>query len=220
MEPFQPAPPQATPSSLETLQVFPTLIHVYDLEPVRAEPLNQAIGALVDKLFDPPPNTMPGQNLSTHHDLHRYPEMAPLLEVYAAGIEQTIAKLKVQHEGWAITGCWANVNRPGVSHVAHNHPNNWLAAVYYVRAPDGGNAITFHEPRQQSFPIRPIVARHAAVNASAHPVPVKPGRLVVFPAWLYHSVPANQGRSDRMSVAFNMMLLDAERVLPPLAWRD
>ncbi|GAB5468013.1 MAG: hypothetical protein Kilf2KO_10430 [Rhodospirillales bacterium] len=207
-------------ATLEALKLFPTLIHTYDLDPAQAAPLNDAIAGLVHGLFDPPPNVMPGQNLSTHHDLHRYPGMAPLLEVYAAGIEQTIEKMKVQHEGWAITGCWANVNRPGVAHVAHNHPNNWLAAVYYVRAPDGGNAITFHEPRQQSFPIRPIVERHTAANVSAHPVQVKPGRLVVFPAWLYHSVPANEGREERMSIAFNMMLLDAERVLPPLLWRD
>jgi len=205
--------------SLEPLSLFATNIFTYDLEPARAEAINEAVAGLVYRLFDPPPNTLPGQNLSTHHDLHRKAEMAPFLEAYAEAIERTIETLKVQHQGWAVTGCWANVNKPGLAHVAHNHPNNWLAATYYVKAPAGGDVITFHEPRQQSFPIRPPVEKHTAVNASSQPVRVKPGRFCVFPAWLYHSVPANEGAGDRMSIAINMMLLDADEVLPPLIWR-
>ncbi len=206
-------------TALEPLKLFPTFIYSYDLEPARAAALNETIAGLVYRLFDPPPNVMPGQNLSTHHDLHKRPEMEPFLEAYSAAIEATIAKLKVQHRGWAVTGCWANVNKPGISHVAHNHPNNWLAATYYVKAPKGGNAITFHEPRQQAFPIRAPAERHTPANVSAHPVPVKPGRFVIFPAWLYHSVPANEAGEDRMSIAINMMFLDADQVLPPLLWR-
>ncbi|MEQ8653580.1 MAG: 2OG-Fe(II) oxygenase family protein [Kiloniellales bacterium] len=209
-----------TQSTLEPLQLFPTFLFTYDLEPARAEALNQGISNLVWGLLDPPPNVMPGQNLNTHHDLHKKPGMEPLMEVYSEAIELTIEKLKVQHRGWAVTGCWANINKPGISHVAHNHPNNWLAAVYYVKAPRGGNAITFHEPRQQNFPIRPNVERHAASNVSSYPFQVQPGRLVIFPAWLYHSVPANESNEERMSIAINMMLLDADQVLPPLLWRD
>lgn len=208
-----------TQPALEPLSLFATNIFTYDLEPARAETINREVAALVYRLFDPPPNTMPGQNLSTHHDLHRRPEMAPLLEAYAEAIERTAAALQVKHRGWAITGCWANVNRPGIGHVAHYHPNNWLAATYYVQAPSGGNAITFHDPRQQHYPIYPPVERHTPSNVSAHPVQVKPGRFCIFPAWLYHSVPANEGGEDRMSIAINMMLLDADEVLPPLIWR-
>ncbi len=207
-------------TALEPLQIFPTFLFTYDLDPAQAEPLNAAISKLVWDLLDLPPNPMPGQNINTHHDLHKRPGMEPLLEVYSAAIEQTIEKLKVQHQGWAITGCWANINKPGISHVAHNHPNNWLAAVYYVKAPKSANAITFHEPRQQNFPIRPNAERPAASNVSSYPFQVQSGRLVVFPAWLYHSVPANEGKEERMSIAFNMMLLDSDRVLPPLIWRD
>ncbi len=34
---------------------------------------------------------------------------------------------------------------------------------------------------------------------------VRPGMLVMFPAWLQHSVPPNLSDEDRVSVAFNLM---------------
>ncbi|MBC6404403.1 MAG: hypothetical protein GDA41_01485 [Rhodospirillales bacterium] len=205
---------------LEPLQLFPTFLFLYDLEPARAGPLNEAVAGHVQNLLTPPPDVMPGQNLNTHHNLHTHAPMAPLLEVLSEAVERTAGKLQVQHRGWSITGCWANVNKSGVPHVAHNHPNNWLAAVYYLRAPQGGDTIVFHEPRQQNFPIRPNAERHVPANVSSYPLQVQPGRLLLFPAWLYHSVPVNRAREERMSVAANIMFLDAERVLPPLLWRD
>ena len=36
-------------------------------------------------------------------------------------------------------------------------------------------------------------------------VPVKSGTLVMFPSWLPHFVPPNQGTTDRISISFNVM---------------
>ena len=48
---------------------------------------------------------------------------------------------------------------------------------------------------------------------------VKPGRIVLFPAWLSHSVPANRTKEERISIAFNAMFSDiAESMSAPL-WK-
>ena len=73
----------------------------------------------------------------------------------------------------------------------------------------GGDTIVFHESRRQNFPIRPNAERHVPANVSSYPLQVQPGRLLLFPAWLYHSVPVNRAREERMSVAANIMFLDA-----------
>ena len=48
---------------------------------------------------------------------------------------------------------------------------------------------------------------------------VKPGRMVVFPAWLTHSVPVNASGHDRISFAFNLMFREYVRLASPALWR-
>jgi len=46
---------------------------------------------------------------------------------------------------------------------------------------------------------------------------VKPGTLLLFPAWLPHSVDANRSDRERVSVSFNLMFSSyAETVSEPL----
>jgi ectoine hydroxylase-related dioxygenase (phytanoyl-CoA dioxygenase family) len=48
---------------------------------------------------------------------------------------------------------------------------------------------------------------------------VKPGRLVLFPAWLRHAVPAKRSRIDRISFAFNLMFRNYVEDSSPALWR-
>ena len=43
-------------------------------------------------------------------------------------------------------------------------------------------------------------------NTSIQALRPKPGRLVMFPAWLMHQVRAYHGTAERISVAFNLTL--------------
>lgn len=49
---------------------------------------------------------------------------------------------------------------------------------------------------------------------------MRPGRAIVFPAWLMHSVPPNRSQGPRLSISFNAMLLEPERILPSTAWQQ
>ena len=45
----------------------------------------------------------------------------------------------------------------------------------------------------------------------------KEGRLVIFPAWLKHTVPANDGQTERISISFNLMFKNfTEEMAAPL----
>lgn len=46
---------------------------------------------------------------------------------------------------------------------------------------------------------------HNAYNSNVVTMQVKPGRLIIFPSWLSHSVPVNAKSEDRVSIAFNLM---------------
>jgi uncharacterized protein (TIGR02466 family) len=89
--------------------------------------------------------------------------------------------------------------------ILHAHPNNFLSGVYYVQVQDGADTINFHDPKAQTAIIRPAVTELTAYNTDQVVISVSAGTLIVFPAWLPHSVDANQSERTRISVSFNIM---------------
>ena len=43
--------------------------------------------------------------------------------------------------------------------------------------------------------------------------------MVLFPAWLTHSVPVNASGHDRISIAFNLMFRDYVEHASPALWK-
>jgi uncharacterized protein (TIGR02466 family) len=93
----------------------------------------------------------------------------------------------------------------------HTHPNNYLSGVYYVRTEPGADSIRFVDPRVQARQIAPKVRERNPANSMDAFVNVPAGRLVLFPAWLQHSVPQNTSGTERISIAFNLMYTDFTR---------
>jgi uncharacterized protein (TIGR02466 family) len=69
--------------------------------------------------------------------------------------------------------------------------SNFLSGVYYVQVQDGADTINFHDPRAQTAVIRPPVIALTAYNTDQVVVAVRTGTLILFPAWLPHSVDAD-----------------------------
>ena len=204
---------------LQMLGLFATRVFAFDLEPATAESLNAQLLAEIDRLLTPRPQVLPGQTWQTHHDLHRKAAFRPFVEVVEAAAAVAAGELKLASPDLAITGCWANVNPPGLSHNAHNHPNNLLSGVYYVATGQGADAITSLDPRPQVLQGPPRFTEQTALNASELNVPAPEGRLLLFPGWAVHAVPGNRGNRERVSIAFNLMYRDYENREAAPAWR-
>ncbi|MBM3643021.1 MAG: hypothetical protein FJX02_01575 [Alphaproteobacteria bacterium] len=198
-------------------EIFPTPLWIVDLEAAAAQTLNAALRAEIERLIAPKPKLAPGSSWQTAQDLHRKPafaEFAKLVLMAARGVQRF---LKVDQYTMAITGCWANVNPPGAYHLMHHHPNNYLSGVYYVAIPKAGSRIVFQDPRPQASMIMPKPSAYSRLTANAADAECREGRMVLFPAWLKHTVPTNVGDSDRVSIAFNLMFEDfTEKMSPPL----
>ncbi len=103
-----------------------------------------------------------------------------------------------------MTGCWANIKPRGTGHGMHMHPNNFFGGVYYVQASGEGGEIHFHDPRPQTSVTLPRVTQENQYNCRLFRLPVREGMMILFPAWLVHSVAKHQGGADRISVSFNV----------------
>ena len=201
----------------EVIRLFPTFVWRRQLEQQVYGPLNRGILATLDELMKSESDT-PGSAWQSRHGLHKLPEFGALVAHVDTEIRSVLAFLKIRGAVFRITGCWANVLAPGAAHAMHSHPNNFLSGVYYVQVPSGADTINFHDPRPQTAIIRPPVVELTAYNNDQTVVCVNDGTLLVFPAWLPHSVSSNSGRERRISVSFNVMFVAYEETMSPPLW--
>ncbi len=202
----------------EVQELFPTPLWVVDLKADAAAALNAKLKAEIERIVAPRPAIPAGSNWQTPQDLHTRPafaEFVKLLETAARGVTRF---LQIDQYPMAITGCWANINPPGAFHPMHHHPNNYLSGVYYVSIPDAGSQIVFQDPRPQASMIMPRPKEYTRLTANGANAQSKSGRLVIFPAWLKHTVPANEGQSDRISISFNLMFTSFTETMASPMW--
>jgi hypothetical protein len=111
---------------------------------------------------------------------------------------------------------WANVNRSGAGNLAHFHPGAFWSAVFYVDdgGIDGGEscggAIEFSDPRGalplMYAPKLKMMIAHCLSAGLGERVYPKTGTLLIFPAWLAHSVTRYTGSGTRISVSINFCI--------------
>jgi uncharacterized protein (TIGR02466 family) len=193
--------------------LFPTFVWQTRLTAEATREMNAPMLARLDALRATLPPLPPGRNFQSEQDLHEDPAFAGFVGLVRSALDGVLDFLKVAPREMLITGCWANVGAPGATHTPHTHPNNFLSGVYYLRAPQGGNRITFDDPRPQTFVLSPMVSEISLENSSFINVTVAEGCLLLFPAWLQHRVHENRGTVERVSVAFNAMFHDYAEML-------
>jgi uncharacterized protein (TIGR02466 family) len=101
---------------------------------------------------------------------------------------------------YRIQGAWSVRLKPGGFHRDHFHPEGWLSSAFYVETPDAAlespdkqGWIRFGQPPFVTDPPLP----------PAHYVRPKPGRLVLFPSYMWHGTVPFSTDEARMSVAFD-----------------
>lgn len=138
------------------------------------------------------------------------PSDSPLLGDVAALVKPKLVDFGVHLFGerlpWALKEMWVNVLDAGGRQAMHNHANSFISGVVYLtpthpgsqtvfmKSP-GGHDFMFKNDHQASTP--------SEFNADkwVSPAP-EPGDMVLFPSYLLHAVPPNQGER-RITLSFN-----------------
>mgnify|MGYP002629736104 CR=1 FL=1 len=201
----------------EPQEIFPTPLWVVDIVSADAAAFNAKLKAEIETIIAPRPKVPSGSNWQTPQDLHTRPEFADFVKLIEMATKGVAQFLKVDQYPMMVTGCWANVNPPGTYHPTHNHPNNYLSGVYYVAVPETGSHLLFQDPRPGL--ILPPTAKHGRVTANAFVAQPRPGRMIMFPSWLRHHVPSNEGTTERISIAFNLMFTNFAESLSAPSWK-
>jgi uncharacterized protein (TIGR02466 family) len=131
---------------------------------------------------------------------------------------QTIAELAVpklvdfgfllfgERLNWIVKEMWTNMLESGGSQAMHQHANSFASGILYLTPSHQGSRTVFVRPPggcDFSFRHHTRSAAMGPFNAGKYVLPeANPGDLVLFPSYLYHEVPPNQG-DQRITIAFN-----------------
>ena len=204
--------------SPDVLRMFPTFVWKAELRPEVSKPVNDSIVRRLGEIGAPIGDLEPGESWQSEHGLHEVEGFRGLVACIEEAAEAVLEHLKIAHQGVEITGCWANVSAPGARHQVHSHPNNYLSGVYYVRTHQGADTVNFHDPRPQTGIVRPPVRELSAENTDQVVLKVKDGTLLMFPAWLPHSVDPNRSGEVRISIGFNLMFSSFAQTMGRPLW--
>ena len=99
-------------------------------------------------------------------------------------------------------GSWSVRLRDAGFHISHVHPQGWISSALYIALPE---AIDGGDPHAGWLSLGDPPSTLAPTVPGARHVEPKPGRLVLFPSWMWHgTVPFERG--ERLTVAFDVAL--------------
>jgi len=101
---------------------------------------------------------------------------------------------------------WANLTPKGGNIIHHNHNPFDIAGSFYVDSSPEQGCLAFVNPNEALLGRMPIYETQESKQGRYffdHIVNPKPGKLVLFPGWLYHKTQKNPSDRDRIVLGFN-----------------
>ena len=196
---------------------FPTMVFQIDVD--NAEELNRKLLALIyaerarDQQGIQRSNYQELGGWHSQNDLHKSPDYADLVKKITEATDRMGRELGYDDRyGMKIGTMWSIINPPGGANRSHIHPGCMWSGVYYIQAPEGAGNIEFSDPRtvhlmnQPKFKPNSKRPRDSWIKVRFTPTA---GRMLIFPAWLYHGVDPNISRekgdaANRVIISFNL----------------
>ena len=126
------------------------------------------------------------------------------LDRHAASFAKTLAYDLGPRGRLKLDSLWVNILKPGGVHTGHIHPHSVLSGTVYVAVPPGSAGLRLEDPRLPMMMAAPPRLPNAPEGLRTF-VTLTPaaGTLFLWESWLRHEVPANGGKSPRISLSFN-----------------
>jgi hypothetical protein len=202
------------------LNGYDMLVRSFDLAPPDGfsdmESFNHELNAELDRLH-PATREFVSQSLrgGTQTPGHLFPAALPLVTKLKKRIDEAVARyiedmgedaahpLRARRAGdFAYAGSWSSRLRDCGFHVNHIHPDGWISSCYYVAVPDATKEqatrqgwIKFGEPALD-------VELKTPIRRAIQPVP---GRLVLFPSYMWHGTVPFRDNAARTTIAFDVV---------------
>ena len=204
----------------EAINRYDMLVREYDLEPPDGfssmESFNAELNAELERLH-PQTREFINQSLrgGTQTPGHLFPTGLPLVTRLKQRIDEAVARyiaelgedpshplLSRRARDFRYAGSWSSRLRDCGFHVNHIHQDGWISSCYYVALPEAVKDevgkqgwIKFGEPALE-------VSLKNPIRRTIQPVP---GKLVLFPSYMWHGTVPFRDKAARTTIAFDVV---------------
>jgi tetratricopeptide (TPR) repeat protein len=204
----------------EELNGYDTLIQILELEPPagfsRMEDFNAELNGWLDRVH---PDTReylsqslrggtqtPDQIFGKGHVLVEKLRVRidEAVTRYIAGLKEDESHpfLSRRTRDFRYSGSWSSRLRDCGYHINHIHPEGWISSCYYVAVP---KAVEDEEQRQGWLKFGEPAFDVALENPIRRAVQPRPGRLVLFPSYMWHGTVPFHDAQARTTIAFDVV---------------
>ena len=180
-------------SEQEIFKFFPEAIFKYKLEDFKD--LNKELSEYVYKLQSEDKNGLERSNKGGWHSENFELRIKDSIQNRFALILQKYILKVFQNNGWKtenknirIKEMWAIINKTGDFNVIHTHPNCYLSAAYYVKAPEKCGRFQIENPNIAKKNYYPEIKTKNELNLEVAGIEIEEGDLLIFPGYLPHKV--------------------------------
>ena len=196
-------------SNHETIKLFPEPIFKYQFENYKK--INNELEKYIYKLYEEDNNGLERSNRGGWHSKNfRLAEKDSIQQKFAIQVQDYILKTfqslgwKIKDKNIRIKEMWAIINKKNDFNVIHTHPNCYLSAAYYVKAPKDCGNFKVESPNIAKRYAYPEIANQNELNVEVASINISDGDLLLFPAYLPHKVGKNESDEDRIVISFNV----------------
>ena len=204
----------------EAINRYDSLVRIFDLDPPEGfadmASFNAELNASLDRLH-PKSRELIDQSLrgGTQTPGHLFPAGLPMVARLKQRIDAAVARyiaelgedakhplLSRRGRDFRYSGSWSSRLHDSGFHVNHFHPDGWISSCYYVCVPD----VVRDETAMQGWikfgePAVDVVLKQP-IRSAIQPVP---GRLVLFPSYMWHGTVPFHDKVARTTIAFDVV---------------
>lgn len=136
-------------------------------------------------------------------------ELFKLMEDVKNNIKKCYDDLNVQKRFYNIyISYWININAFGHTNHRHIHPNAILSGCIYLKIPKNSGNLIFHPNLANEYFFESFTTCDNDITSNKTTFFPEEKKVIIFPAFLPHSVGINNSNEDRISIAFNSCCYD------------
>jgi hypothetical protein len=204
----------------EALNGYDTLIQTFELEPPAGfadmESFNAELNAWLDRMH-PATREYLNQSLrgGTQTPDQIFGKGHELVEKIRGRIDEAVTRyvagltedekhpfLSRRAQDFRYAGSWSSRLRDCGFHVNHIHPQGWISSCYYVAVP---RAVENEQERQGWIKFGEPTFGVALKDPIRRAIQPRPGRLVLFPSYMWHGTIPFHDAQARTTIAFDVV---------------
>ncbi len=201
-------------SETSIVNLFPAPVWVHRLARKDAKRINDEVLEMLKHLKASSSSFKAGRRWRTPRDMHTRPGLAELNRVVEAASRGVLDHLRAECKTFRITNCWVDIEpKWGAPREREPDSENFLSGLYAIQTA-AGSSLLFRDPRLRTESVALGYKEPTQHNSLSATLSIEEGSLIMFPAWLQHSLNNSAGAEDCITIGFTVSVVPGATEAP------